>query len=309
MAPPAPLRTVALGDLHGSLDAFRAILTRAGILEGDAWRGGRVILVQLGDVIDRGPDSVATYEFLADLQVRARKGKGRVVRLLGNHEVSLLEGAYDITDIPDPQGLARRISRDVLEKKVQAAFAHRGWLFTHAGLHMNLLQRLAAEMKSVEGRPRFTPRRLAHNLNQRLRQAVETNTYADPIFAVGRARGGEEATGGIFWADFDEELQAPARAPRIHQVFGHTPEGYTGARFRRTSDGRRINIDIGIVEDHGGNLGYLEIRGREAVAHYLSPDGEETEVLGEAPLARRRNETPPETSAKDAEDDPTARSA
>lgn len=302
MAPPAPLRIIALGDLHGSLDAFRAILTRAGILDGDAWRGGRVILVQLGDVIDRGPDSVATYEFLADLQVRAGKGKGRVVRLLGNHEVSLLEGHYDFTDVPRPEELAARISRDVLEKKVQAAFARRGWLFTHAGLHVNLLQRLAAEMKTGEGRPRFTPRRLAHNLNQRLRQAVAANTYTDPIFAVGRARGGEEAAGGIFWADFDEELRAPARAPRIHQVFGHTPEGYTGARFRRTSDGRRINIDIGIVEDHGGNLGYLEIRGREAVAHYLSTDAEETELLGQAPLARRRKAPPAaESATEDAE--------
>ena len=55
-------------------------------------------------------------------------------------------------------------------------------------------------------------------------------------------------------------MKAPARAPRVHQVFGHTPEGYKGATFRRTSDGRRINIDIGIVEDHGGNLGYLETR-------------------------------------------------
>jgi hypothetical protein len=243
---------------------------------------------------------VATYEFLADLQVRAGKGMGRVVRLLGNHEVSLLEGEYDITDIPDPQALARRISRDVLEKKVQAAFAHRGWLFTHAGLHMNLMQRLAAEMKTLEDRPRFTPRRLAHNLNQRLRQAVASGIYTDPIFAVGRARGGEDATGGIFWADFDEELRAPSRAPRIHQVFGHTPEGYSGARFRRTSDGRRINIDIGIVEDHGGNLGYLEIRGREAVAHYLSEDAEETESLGQAPLARRRKAEP----AADAETGP-----
>jgi hypothetical protein len=309
MASSPPLRTVALGDLHGSLDAFRTILTGAGILEGDAWRGGRVILVQLGDVIDRGPDSVATYEFLADLQVRARKGKGRVVRLLGNHEVSLLEGIYDITDLPDPEALARRISRDVLDKKVQAAFAHRGWLFTHAGLHVNLMQRLRAEMQtSEEGKARFTPRRLAHNLNQRLRQAAAAGEYTDPIFAVGKARGGDDATGGIFWADFDEELRAPARAPRIHQVFGHTPEGYTGARFRRTSDGRRINIDIGIVEDHGGNLGYLEIRGREAVAHYLVGDTEETEPLGRAPLAHRRKAEPgePEGAGDAGDEEPRA---
>jgi hypothetical protein len=284
-----PLRTVILGDLHGSLDAFRRILTQAGLLDGDSWRGGHTILVQLGDVIDRGPDSIATYEFLAGLQIRARKGKGRVIRLLGNHEVHLLEGGHDLTNFPEPEALAERIRQDVLDGKVQAAFAHAGWLFTHAGLHFNLLQRLRGDMQaSAETKQRFTLRRLAAHLNLKLRNAIEHSDYSHPIFAVGKARGGDSETGGIFWADFDSELKTPARAPRVHQVFGHTPEGYKGARFRQTTDGRRINIDIGIVEDFGGNLGYLEILGREAIAHYFVGDHEEIESLGRAPLARPR---------------------
>jgi hypothetical protein len=278
---PAPLRTVALGDLHGDLDAFRTLLSRAGLVEGDSWHGARTILIQLGDVIDRGPESVATYEFLADLQSRARKGTGRVVRLLGNHEVALLEGYYELTDIPEPERLAERIRRDAMESRVQAAFARGGWLFTHAGVHMNLLRRLRGELAGGADGPRrrFSLPRLAAHLNQRFRDAVARNEFSHPIFAVGRARGGESDTGGIFWADFDDELSAPPRAPRIRQVFGHTPEGYKGARFRKTSDGRRINIDIGIVEDYGGNLGYLEIVEKEATAHYLVGDGEETERL------------------------------
>lgn len=291
MATRSVSRTVVLGDLHGSLDAFQTILIRAGLLEGTSWRGGRAFLVQLGDVIDRGPDSIATYEFLAELQRRAPKGRGRVIRLLGNHEVSLLEGDYDLTDFSETEAAeaAVRIRQDVVDGKVQAAFARNGWLFTHAGLHMNLLQSLRADM-NASGKERFTPRRLASHLNQRFRSAVESGNFDDPIFAVGKARGGDAGTGGIFWADFDSEMKAPARAPRVHQVFGHTPEGYKGATFRRTSDGRRINIDIGIVEDHGGNLGYLEIQGREALAHYLSEGREVIETLGSAPLARRHKE-------------------
>jgi hypothetical protein len=256
-------------------------------VEGDSWRGGRSILVQLGDVIDRGPDSIETYEFLAELQIRARKGKGRVIRILGNHELSLLEGHFDLTNFPNPETLAERIRTDTLDGRVQAAYAHNGWLFTHAGLHMNLLQSLHAEMKA-EKTQRFTLRRLAQHLNQRTRQGVEANSFEHQIFAVGKARGGDSDTGGIFWADFDQELRAPSRAPRFHQVFGHTPEGYEGARFRQTSDGRRINIDIGIAEEYGGNLGYLEILGREALAHYLENGGEEIISLGRAPLAHTR---------------------
>ncbi len=286
---PEPLRTIVLGDLHGSLDSFRAILTRAGIVENDSWRGGRTILVQLGDVIDRGPDSIATYDFLADLQQRARKGKGRVVRLLGNHEMMLVEGDFQLADFPGARTLAERLRTDVLDGRVQAAYAHAGWIFTHAGIHYNLLVKLRTEMKVAEGKPRrFTPPRLATHLNQRLRAAVETGDFTHPIFAVGEARGGAHDTGGIFWADFEHEMETPRRAPRFHQVFGHTPEGYSGARFRRTDDGRRINVDIGIAEDYGGNLGYLEILGREAIAHYFTGDDEEVVSLGRAPLARRR---------------------
>lgn len=291
-------RIIAVGDLHGDLRAARSLLAHAGLLEGDAWRGGNAILVQLGDVVDRGPHSVETYEFLASLQARARRGRGEVVRLLGNHEVALIEGDYSMTDFAEAPALAERIRADVLAGRAHAAYAHGGWLFTHAGAGFALLQRLRGEMRD-EGR--FTLRRLADLLDRKLRAAVESGDYSDPIFTAGEARGGEHATGGIFWADYDEELHAPARAPRFHQVFGHTPEGYRGARFRKASDGRRINIDIGISSGYGGNLGWLEIHDREAIAHYLNEDGAvEMESLGTAPrtqAAPRVPSPPPSTES------------
>ena len=282
-----PLRTVVLGDLHGSLDAFRTILARGGLVDGESWRGGRTILVQLGDVVDRGPDSIETYDFLFGLQQRAKKGKGRVVRLLGNHEVSLLEGDLSLADFPEPESMASRVREDVLALRVQAAYSHAGWFFTHAGVHHGLLQRLRGEMGK-----RFTLPRLAKLLNEKLVNAAATGDYADPIFAVGVVRGGEEERGGIFWADFDLEMASPRRAPAMHQVFGHTPEGYQGARFRASTDGRRINVDIGIADAYGGNLGYLEIAGREALAHYFEEGIEHVESMGLAPLAKRRKREP-----------------
>ena len=279
-----PRRVVAVGDLHGDLDAFRTLLTAAKVLDGDSWCGGRTVLVQTGDVVDRGPDSVATYEFLADLQVRASKGHGQVVRLVGNHEVMLLEGDFSHADFPGARAMAGRVAEDILAGRVRAAWAHGGWLFTHAGVVHSQILRLRGEMRAATERPRrFSIRRLAEHLDGKLHAAVQAGTYTDPIFDVGTSRGGDERDGGIFWADFDDELETPRRAPRIHQVFGHTPEGYHGARFRASGDGRRINIDIGITDDYGGNLGWLEIRGREAVAHYITAEGIETVSLGEAP--------------------------
>src|SRR5690242_9803231 len=52
---PAPERLVAIGDLHGDLDATRAVLRLAGAIgDGDKWTGGKLVVVQTGDQLDRG---------------------------------------------------------------------------------------------------------------------------------------------------------------------------------------------------------------------------------------------------------------
>lgn len=54
---PAPRRLVAIGDLHGDLEATRRVLRLAGAIdERDGWIGGDLVLVQTGDQLDRGDD-------------------------------------------------------------------------------------------------------------------------------------------------------------------------------------------------------------------------------------------------------------
>src|SRR6185436_13604455 len=59
-APPtAPQRIVAVGDLHGDFDAWRQIALKANLIDSrNRWAGGKSILVQMGDITDRGPDSL-----------------------------------------------------------------------------------------------------------------------------------------------------------------------------------------------------------------------------------------------------------
>lgn len=81
-------RVVAVGDVHGAYDRFIAILRAAGLIDGRArWTGGRAILVQTGDVVDRGPDSRRVLDLLRRLEREAARAGGRVYPLLGNHEV------------------------------------------------------------------------------------------------------------------------------------------------------------------------------------------------------------------------------
>src|SRR6185295_12877271 len=86
-------RIVAVGDVHGAYERFVEILQTAGILDGRLrWAGGRAHLVQLGDVVDRGPDSRKALDLLDRLQDDARRAGGAIHHLLGNHEIMRMLG-------------------------------------------------------------------------------------------------------------------------------------------------------------------------------------------------------------------------
>ena len=83
-----PRRIVAIGDVHGGLEQFTAILKRAGLIDAQQrWSGGNTILVQTGDVTDRGTGMRAALDLLMSLEGQAPGAGGRVHALLGNHEV------------------------------------------------------------------------------------------------------------------------------------------------------------------------------------------------------------------------------
>ena len=86
-------RIVAVGDLHGDFRAWMDIARAAGLIDSSGrWIGGRTFLVQLGDVTDRGPDSLKIIRSLQHLQKEAPRSGGRVAVVLGNHEAMNLLG-------------------------------------------------------------------------------------------------------------------------------------------------------------------------------------------------------------------------
>ena len=86
-------RVVAVGDVHGDLEAFTTMLRRTGLVdESRRWTGGTSLLVLPGDFTDRGPKVREIMDLLIDLEEQAPRTGGRVVVLLGNHEVMNLMG-------------------------------------------------------------------------------------------------------------------------------------------------------------------------------------------------------------------------
>jgi hypothetical protein len=79
---------VAIGDLHGDLDATRRAFRLAGAIDDkDKWIGGKLVVVQTGDLVDRGDDDRAILDLTERLKNEATAAGGELVELVGNHEI------------------------------------------------------------------------------------------------------------------------------------------------------------------------------------------------------------------------------
>ena len=97
-------RLVCLGDVHGDAQALRDMLQVAGVIErsdnlsdGIEWTGGNTILVQNGDILDRGDSELSCWKLLARLSHQAVQQGGAVIVLWGNHEAMNCEGQFHYT--------------------------------------------------------------------------------------------------------------------------------------------------------------------------------------------------------------------
>lgn len=77
------MRTLAIGDIHGCLRAFDAILDIVQPQTDD-------LIVTLGDYVDRGPDSKGVLDRLIELHTRCK-----LVALKGNHDFMMIKARDD----------------------------------------------------------------------------------------------------------------------------------------------------------------------------------------------------------------------
>ncbi|TFW31560.1 symmetrical bis(5'-nucleosyl)-tetraphosphatase [Duganella callida] len=85
-------KTYVIGDLQGCHDQARAMVER---IHAHAAAAGveRPAILFAGDLINRGPDSLATLRYVREL---ALASDGRIDSVLGNHDLHLLAVAYGI---------------------------------------------------------------------------------------------------------------------------------------------------------------------------------------------------------------------
>jgi hypothetical protein len=88
-------RVVAFGDIHGDLEAARAALRLAGAIDdGDHWIGGKLVVVQTGDQLDRGDQEREILALFDGLVREAAAAGGAFIPLDGNHELMNVAGDF-----------------------------------------------------------------------------------------------------------------------------------------------------------------------------------------------------------------------
>ncbi|MCB9645739.1 MAG: metallophosphoesterase [Deltaproteobacteria bacterium] len=83
-----PARVVVIGDLNAQHNLLVRFLQGMKLMKrSGAWCGGKTVLVQMGDIPNRGGTSRAAMDLMIRLRMEAREAGGEIYWLLGNHEV------------------------------------------------------------------------------------------------------------------------------------------------------------------------------------------------------------------------------
>jgi len=260
---------IVIGDAHGDYHAFAAALIHAGLMDPSLnWTGGKTILVQTGDIIDRGADPLQIDKLLDTLQPLARKAGGMIARLVGNHELEILRKNYFITSLPYYQiePFRGKLVDGILSGKWVAAYAARGLLVTHAGVCDELFAVLKQEISPAKP----TALKIAAHINKIFKEAADIGRYRHPIFNVSAHRGGSDKFGGIFWEDLSALLDSHAQNPYI-QIVGHT----IVKEITPSEDGKIIAVDVGMHNVFDGTFEYLKIKGKKINIMKITGDADE----------------------------------
>mmetsp|Transcript_17198 Transcript_17198/g.36922 ORF Transcript_17198/g.36922 Transcript_17198/m.36922 type:complete len:333 (-) Transcript_17198:113-1111(-) len=249
---PAPSRVVAVGDIHGDMQALVDCLELSGLYSSSksCWMGGDAVLVQLGDILDRGDDEASILDLFRKLKVQAADAGGAVVTMLGNHEVLNALGIMSFVSEAGQTAFGEDrvkafwpgspLARELSEWPVFAVIGDTA--FCHAGVTLELAKR-ASEINSQaarwlrgEGTPSLPPVDL-----------MPAPGKKSPIWMreLSNAPGLEPEQ-----VDCDELRAALSVLGASRLVVGHTPQ----QQINSACDGRVFRIDLGMAKEMGGNV-------------------------------------------------------
>ncbi|KAI9101685.1 Metallo-dependent phosphatase-like protein [Phlyctochytrium arcticum] len=259
----SPQRIVAIGDLHGDFPAALDVLRMAGVIDANGeWNGGDTVLVQTGDIVDRGTDTIKLYNLFGNLTMQAPATGGKVVQLLGNHEIMNMSEDLRYVTKEDIDTFGSMEAR-------KEAWSRDGWLgnrlrnldiidmvngtvFVHGGISPTYAKKGIQAMNAEA--------RKAYQLDPPKMDQIELFGDEGPLWYRGFALDAEPA----ICTGLDQSLEA-LNATRM--VIGHTPQDESRKILSRCQN-KVLVIDMGISAAYGSNRAVLQILRDELTGIY-----------------------------------------
>lgn len=242
-------RIVAIGDVHGDFGQFQRTLRAAGVVDVKGnWAAGKTHLVQIGDVLDRGPDSRKAMDLLMALERQAAEAGGAVHALIGNHEAMVLLGDWRYIHPGEVQAFGPaakyRQAMSAQGKYGQWIRAHNtairinDLVFVHAGITASCARLSLAEINRT--------------IRDELAGGDTTGLASDPsgpLWIRALALGDDEAVA----QQLDAVLK---RYGARRMVIGHT---VSTDGIQAAAGGRLVQIDVGMADCYGGPAACLVV--------------------------------------------------
>jgi hypothetical protein len=256
-------KIIAIGDLHGDLPNTLRTFRMAGLIDQDRnWIAGKTTFVQTGDIVDRGPDTIELYQLMQRLIKQAQDAGGKVIPLLGNHEIMNLANDLRYVTPEDFESFGGYEAR-------QAAWSKTGWIgqylrklgiaawvdgvvFFHGGAHPNWSSMM------VKGMNEITHKAL-NELDPEDLYSIGLFGNDGPLWYRGYALAPESSVCQVL----DHALKL-LNATRM--VVGHTPQ--MDGKVLSRCEQKVFVIDVGISRVYGGHSAALEIQGSQVTALY-----------------------------------------
>jgi hypothetical protein len=232
-----------LGDPQGNLAPVRRALRENGLVNAEGnWTAGSSTLVVVGDLVDRGPDGLGVIDLMVRLQTQAPSDGGRVVVLIGNHDVLLLAarrfGGPFMTDWLESGGVQRDLdglddARVAWLTDLPAMVVDHRTLLIHADAMF--YYDYGASVSDVNAAfRRVLVSEDADAWERLLDRFSEHRAFVDPFGEANLQR-------YLYTFDADRLIHGHTPIPRMLQI---APETATSAYVYR--GGRCVNVDPGI---------------------------------------------------------------
>lgn len=207
------MKTLVIGDIHGCLSTLQALIAKAGPVDE---------IVSVGDLIDRGPDSLGVIQYCIDNNIRV---------CLGNHEQMAIDALEDWLGLDHPYKRMGLLSSDWFANGGSGVFD----------------QIPADQLPSVRDYFKSLPVyiKLDHEANGLPVVVSHTclNNYSYDILNATQEDLRRHATSFV-WS----RSQANDTSGAFFNIYGHTPTDYIGIKHSQplvTKHG--VNLDTGCV--------------------------------------------------------------